>query len=99
MALYIFSGLPLRLSPTTVLCRSVVTVTVASSAPKALWVVVLYTMNNHRDECLTTDLQSSVLKLFTSEGHHTKPFGELISLLKKCCSHIKCCRYVGCAAV
>ena len=32
---------------TTVLCRSVFTVTVVSSAPKALWVVVMYTMNNH----------------------------------------------------
>ena len=30
-----------------VFCRSVVTVTVASSAPKTSWVVVVYTINNH----------------------------------------------------
>ena len=55
--------------PTTVLCRSLVTVTVASSAPiaKASWVVVMYTMNSPiLTESLTTDLQSSVSKLFTS---------------------------------
>ena len=32
---------------TSLLCRSVFTVTVASCAPKASWVVVMYTMNNH----------------------------------------------------
>ena len=34
-------------SNNSMLCRSVLTVTVASNAPKALWVVVMYTMNNH----------------------------------------------------
>ena len=54
LALYGLSGLPLRLIPFTedLLCRSVVPVTVVpvtvvSSAFKALWVVVMYTMNNH----------------------------------------------------
>ena len=35
---------------TTVLWRSVFTVIVVSSAPKALW-VVMYTMNNHTMRC------------------------------------------------
>ena len=43
--------IPLRLSPgyipTSLLQCLVVTVTVVSSAPKASWVVVMYTMNNH----------------------------------------------------
>ena len=36
-----------RYFSTTVFCWSVFTVTVASCAPKASWVVVMYTMNNH----------------------------------------------------
>ena len=38
-------------------CRSVFTVTVVSSAPKALWVVVMYTMNNRTyNESVTAGL-------------------------------------------
>ena len=51
---------------TTVLCRSVVTVTVVSSAPKASWIVVIYTwiiiLTNGCSQ--TTNLQSTVSKFF-----------------------------------
>ena len=46
---------------------------------KVLW-VVMYTMNIHTYNArwsLTTDLQSTVSKLFRSYGHHTKTFGDV----------------------
>ena len=83
----------------TVLCRSVVTVTVVSSAPKASWVV----MNNHaynamqvrQSTCKALDLVSCL----GAKGTTQTLLEMLVGLLKKCCCHKKHSGCMGCAAV
>ena len=99
MALYSFSGLPLRLSPTTVLCRSVVTVTVASSGPKAsrvLSVVVMYTMNNctyNKIRVMQPACKALYQSCLQAKDTTQSLLETLVTLLKKCCWHIKRCGY------
>ena len=38
---------------------------IVSSAAKASWVVVMYTLNNHTYNAMKLDLQSTISKLFT----------------------------------
>ena len=79
------------------LCRSVFTVTAVSSEPKALWVVVMYTMNNHILKSVTAGLTK--LSRLGAKDTTQSLWETLVSLLKKCCCHEKCCGRVGCAAV
>jgi len=85
------------------LARLVVTVTVVSSTPKALWVVVMYIINNHTYNVMRVRDSRTYKALYLSclgakDTTHNL-WETLVSLLKKCCCHKKCCGHVGCAAV
>ena len=74
-------GLPLRVSPTTVLCRSVVTVTVATVHLRlcrlllcTAWIIILTMWWESENRLAKLCI---VWKHFTSKGHHTKPFGNV----------------------
>ena len=80
------------------LCRSVFTVTAVSSEPKASWVVVMYTMNNHI-VCDSRTCKALFLSRLGAKDTTQSLWETLVSLLKKCCCHEKCCGRVGCVAV
>ena len=74
------------------LCRSVFTVTVVSNAPKASWVVVMYTMNNHTYNamrvCDSGTYKALYLSCLGAKDTTQSLWETLVSLLKKCC----CCK-------
>ena len=87
----------------SLLQRLVVTVTAVSSTSKASWVVAMYTMNNHTYNAMRVCDSGTYTALYLSclgAKNITQSLWEtLVSLLKKCCCHKKCCGCMGCAAV
>ena len=72
-----------------------------SSAPKASWVVVMYTMNNHTYNamrvCDNRPYKALYLSSLGAKDTTQSLWETLVSLLKKCCCLKKCCGRVGCA--
>ena len=70
---------------------------------KASWVVVMYTMNNHTYNamqfCDSRTHKALYLSCLGAKDATQSLWETLVSLLKKCCCHKKCCGRVGCAAV
>ena len=78
-------------------------VIVVSSEPKALWVVVMYTMNNYTYNamrfCDSRTYKALYLSCLGAKDTTQTLWETLVSLLKKYCCHKKCCGRVECAAV
>ena len=66
----------------------------AVHAAKALWVVVMYTMNTHTYKavgvCENWTYKALYLSSLGAKGTTISLWEMLVSLLKKCCCHKKC---------